>query len=129
MLSCPHCTTRRDFLERLGGGFGALALAALQAQAARPPAVTVDPVNPFAPRRPHFAPKAKSVIFLFQVGGPSPVDTFDYKPTLQKLNGKPVPESIKDAVKATKHANVFVGCKEELMASPFQWAQHGQSGM
>jgi Protein of unknown function (DUF1501) len=124
--------SRREFLSRAGTGFGALALGALsglEAQAAGKPAVHLDPLNPFAPRRPHFAPRAKSVIFLFMVGGPSQVDTFDYKPLLQSLNGKPVPDSIKKAVEATKHANVFHGCKEELMASPYKFTQHGQSGM
>jgi hypothetical protein len=127
---CPHCS-RRDFLGRIGGGFGAIALGALiqQARAASAPAVTIDPVSPFLPRTPHFAPRAKSVIFLYMVGGPSHIDTFDYKPELQKLGGKPVPMHIKDALKKTRHANVFVGCKEELMASPFQWSQHGESGM
>src|SRR4030095_13753181 len=83
----------------------------------------------FAPRAPAFTPRAKSVIFLFMVGGPSQVDTFDYKPTLQKLHGKPVPEAIRRAVTATPHANVFVGCRDELMASPYQWKQYGQSGL
>ncbi len=91
--------------------------------------LSIDPVHPFAPRQPHIAPKVKSVIFLYMVGGPSQVDTFDYKPTLQKLNGKPVPDSLKEAVKKSRHANVFQGCKEELMASPFGWKQYGQSGM
>jgi len=89
----------------------------------------IDPLNPYAPRAPHFAPTAKSVIFLFMVGGPSQIDTFDYKPELQKLNGKPTPDSIKKAVEATRFANVFHGCKEELLASPFKFSQHGQSGM
>ncbi|HEY2951269.1 MAG TPA: DUF1501 domain-containing protein, partial [Verrucomicrobiae bacterium] len=57
------------------------------------------------------------------------VDTFDYKPVLQKLNGQPVPDSIRKAVNATKFENVFHGCKDELMASPFQFTQHGQSGL
>lgn len=115
----------------MGTGFGALALGALaqlEAKAAgKSPAL--DPLNPFAPRQPDFRPRAKSVIFLFMVGGPSPVDTFDYKPLLQQLNGKPVPESIRKAVEATRFANVFHGCKDELMGSPFQFSQHGQSGM
>jgi len=63
------------------------------------------------------------------VGGPSHVDTFDYKPELQKLNGKPVPNSIRKAVTATKFANVFHGCKDELMASPYKFARAGQSGL
>src|SRR5687767_9232797 len=89
----------------------------------------IDPLHPMRPRQPHFKARAKSVIFLFMVGGPSQVDTFDYKPVLQKLAGKPVPESIKKAVEATHFANVFHGCKEELLASPYKFHQYGQSGM
>jgi hypothetical protein len=131
-LSCPHCS-RRDFVRGLGGGFAALALEALwrmEAHAANTgPGIVIDPVNPFTPRPPHFAPKAKSVIFLFMVGGPSQVDTFDYKPELQKLHGKPVPAHIKEALKKSRHANVFEGCKDELLGSPYQFKQHGASGM
>lgn len=125
--------SRRDFLARTGASFGALALGAITrfdargAEALRAP--VIDPLNPYAARKPHFAPKAKSVIFLFMVGGPSHIDTFDYKPQLQKLSGKPVPDAIKKSVQETRFANVFHGCKEELMASPYQWRQHGQSGM
>ncbi len=115
----------------MGTGFGSLALAALpllQTHGATPP-VVLDPLNPFSPRAPRFPARARSVIFLFLVGGPSPVDTFDYKPALQKLNGKPVPDSIRKAVEATRFANVFHGCKDELMASPFSFRQYGESGM
>ena len=130
MFTCPSCS-RRDFLGTVTGGFGALALGALLRMDARAaaPAVQIDPINPFLPRLPHFAPKAKSVIFLYMVGGPSSVDTFDYKPELQNLDGKPVPDSIREALKNSRHANVFEGCKPELMASPFKFTQHGQSGM
>ncbi len=124
--------TRRDFLAKAGAGFGALAFGALSLLEARGEQAKlrkIDPLNPFAPRQPDFKPTAKSVIFLFMVGGPSHVDTFDYKPELQKLNGQPVPDSIKKAVLATKHANVFHGCKEELLASPYKFSQHGQSGL
>jgi hypothetical protein len=130
MFLRPHDCSRREFLVRTSAGFGALAMNALlrlDARAANPP--QIDPLNPYATRPPHFAPKAKSVIFLFMVGGPSHIDTFDYKPALQKLDGKPVPDSLRKAVEATRFANVFHGCKDELMASPFQWEQHGQSGM
>jgi hypothetical protein len=126
-LSCPHCS-RRDFLSTLGGGFGAVALNALLQMESRAE-IRIDPINPFAPREPHFKPKAKSVIFLFMVGGPSQVDTFDYKPELQKLDGKPVPESIKQALKSSRHANVFQGCEDKLLGSPYKWSQHGSSGM
>ncbi|HTI72257.1 MAG TPA: DUF1501 domain-containing protein [Candidatus Limnocylindria bacterium] len=104
------------------------ALAQMDAVAARK-SIALDPLNPFAARQPDFRSRAKSVIFLFMVGGPSQVDTFDYKPELQRLNGKPVPESIRKAVEATRFANVFHGCKDELMGSPFKFSQHGQSGM
>lgn len=132
MFADPHSGTRRQFLSRMGAGFGAVAFSALsqmRSGAATPPLRPIDPLNPFAPRTPEFQPKAKSVIFLFMVGGPSQIDTFDYKPELQRLNGKPVPSSIRKAVESTRFANVFHGCKDELMASPFQWQRHGQSGM
>src|SRR4030095_6876723 len=93
------------------------------------PAVALDPLNPFAARPPHHQPRATSVIFLFMVGGPSHVDTFDYKPELQKLHGKPVPDSLKFAVEQAHIDTVFERCKAELMPSPFQFAQHGQSEM
>jgi hypothetical protein len=112
----------------MGAGFGALALHALSRLEAAEKQPR-DPLRPFAPRLPQFAPRAKSVIFLFMVGGPSQVDTFDYKPELQKLAGKPVPAAIRKAVEATKHANVFHGCKDELLASPYQFRQSGQSGL
>jgi hypothetical protein len=114
-----------------GAGFGALAFSALRQLEAAPSAAppVIDPLAPFAPRPPHFTPRAKSVIFLYLVGGPSHVDSFDYKPELQKLAGKPVPQSVRKAVEASKHANVFRDCKDELLASPFKFSRHGQSGM
>jgi hypothetical protein len=124
---------RRHFLSRIGCGFGGLALEAMMLEdlraGTRPPAVMLDAVNPYRARQPHFAPRAKSVIFLFMVGGPSHVDTFDYKPALQKLGGQKVPESLRKAVEATRFANIFKGCKDELLASPWKFARHGQSGM
>lgn len=116
----------------MGGGFGALAFGALAAGRsaalpAAPPAI--DPLNPFRPRPPHFTPRAKSVIFLFMVGGPSQIDLFDHKPDLARLDGQPVPKSIRQAVEATRFANVFHGCDDKILASPYQWSQHGQSGM
>lgn len=128
MFLKPHGCSRRDFLIRTGAGFGAVAMQAL-AGGSPGGKVSLDPLKPFAPRAPHLAPKAKSVIFLFMVGGPSQVDTFDYKPELARLAGQAVPDSIQKAVKATKFANVFHGCKEELLASPYQFRQHGESGM
>ena len=128
--STAYCS-RRDFLARTSAGFGALAFGALNVLQSRAATKVplIDPLNPYAARTAHLAPKAKSVIFLFMVGGPSQVDTFDYKPELQKLDGKPVPDSIKKAVQATRFANVFHGCKEDLLASPFKFQQYGQNGM
>ncbi len=132
MFIVPWNTTRRRFLARMGAGFGALALQALEFQArggALTAAPALDPLNPFTPRPPPLPASARSVIFLYLVGGPSQVDTFDFKPLLQKLHGKPVPESFRRAVEATRHANVFHGCKDELMGSPYRWTQHGAGGM
>jgi hypothetical protein len=81
----PLDLTRRDLLRRCGAGFGGLALAGLLGDPAR------GAVNPLSARAPHFAPRAKRVIFLFMHGGPSHVDTFDYKPRLFADDGKPLP--------------------------------------
>src|SRR5688572_16818202 len=127
----PIASSRRHFLSRMGCGFGAVALEAMlqRGRAAKPPAVVIDPVSPMRARLPQFAPKAKSVIFLFMVGGPGSMDTFDYKPVLQKMGGQKVPESFKKTVKDTRFANIFHGCKEELLASPWEFKPYGQSGL
>lgn len=121
--------SRRQFLERSGGGFASVALAALMAHEARAESrqtTIIDPLNPLSERVSHFAPKARQVIFLFQYGGPSTFDLLDYKPELIKLSGKPVPESFKQ--NPDKVGGVFNHCKDELMAGPWQWAQYGESG-
>src|SRR5487761_556516 len=84
--------SRRDFLLRAGGGFGALALASLLGDEARA-TVTASAANPLAPRAPHFAPRANSVIWCFLDGGPSHIDLFDPKPALPRLDGQPLPDS------------------------------------
>ena len=79
--------TRREFLWEAGAGFTGLALSALLARDGVANAQAPQSnANPLAPRPPHFAPKAKSVIFLFMDGGPSQIDTFDPKPRLQRDN-------------------------------------------
>jgi hypothetical protein len=107
-------TNRRELLQGLGAGFGALALGGL----ARGFGLS-DAQNPFAARAPHFAPRAKRVIFLFMHGGPSQVDTFDYKPLLQRDDGKPLPFA-KPRIQFAQTGN--------LLASPWKFAQHGESG-
>jgi hypothetical protein len=88
--------TRREFLWETGAGFGATALTGLLSadgffdrQAGASEARTAI-LNPMSPKKPHFEPKAKAVIFLFMYGGPSHVDTFDYKPKLYPLDGKTI---------------------------------------
>src|ERR1700736_2979936 len=87
--------TRRELLCRAGMGMASLGLAGLLASESSAAGLAPDrAVSPLAPRRPHFAPKAKRVIHLFMNGGPSHVDTFDPKPELTKQHGKPVPMSL-----------------------------------
>ena len=92
-FSAEGLVTRRDWLRRAGGGMGLLSLAALLADEgllvnpARRPA-SRPAIDPMAPRSPHFPAKAKSVIWMFINGGPSHVDTWEYKPGLEKYDGK-----------------------------------------
>jgi hypothetical protein len=114
----PMYASRREFLSRVGGGFGSLALAGLLTQQG----LAEDEVaNPLAPKKPHFPTKAKSVIWLFMNGGPSHVDTWDYKPELEKRDG----QELKGFDKNTGFFTDQVG---PLMKSPFKFAKHGQSG-
>src|SRR5688500_16533698 len=93
-----HMTTsyfsRRQMLLGSGGGLGLIGLSTVLADAGLLAAdAPTNSVNPLAPKPPHFAPKAKRLIFLFMNGGPSQVDTFDPKPELTKRAGEPLPES------------------------------------
>ena len=114
----PH--SRRDFLRNAGSGLGAFALASLLD---RDGLLAATPPDPLAPKKPHFAPTAKSVIWLFMEGGPSHVDLFDPKPELEKLAGKPMPESFGHPITAMGTGN------NTIMPSKRQWKQHGQSGI
>ena len=95
----PCGRTRREFVWEMGAGFAGLALTSLLAPdgffARHSRGAEPSKANPLAPKPPHFAGKAKSVIFLLMNGGPSQVDTFDYKPTLEKYAGKSLPEGKK----------------------------------
>jgi hypothetical protein len=118
----PQATSRRDFLFRAGNGFGALALAHLlnrQASAQGNP----QSKNPLAPKPPHFAAKAKAVIFLFMVGGPSQMETFDPKPDLDKLHGQQMPASFGEV------KSQFVKAGTPLMGSAWKFQKYGQSGI
>ena len=85
------CLSRRELLARAGGGCGLLALASLLEREAVGDLSSDPRQNPLAERPAHFPAKAKSVIFLFMYGGPSHIETFDYKPTLYPLDGKTIP--------------------------------------
>ncbi len=114
---------RRGFLGALGSLASSLAIAD---DAWR---VRLDPLRPHAPRLPPLPAKAKSVIVLFMVGGPSSIDTFDYKPQLQQQDGQPLPTSIRDSLKGGKFADVLHGTDDKILASPFAWNQYGENGM
>ncbi len=127
MNSIPHhilqpLGDRRSFLAR-AGGLGTLALGDLLrgADLGGPGSGNTASIDPLAPHKGHFPGKATAVIWLFMNGGPSQVDTWDYKPVLQK----------KDGVKLENFDNdtgFFTDQVGPLMKSPFKWAQHGKSG-
>ena len=109
--------SRRDFLSRLGAGMGTIGLAGLLDQTR----VFGAPVaaSPLLPKAPHFAPRAKHVIQLFMPGGPSQVDTFDYKPQLAKHAGER-PEMV--------NRKTLRNTKNGLMPSPYGFKQYGRTG-
>src|SRR3954463_15804544 len=119
----PQFRSRRDFLRRAGNGFGLLALSGLLGDwlvpAAGAAAPTPTVTNPLFPRASHFPAKAKSVIWLFMNGGPSQVDTWDYKPELEKRDGQ-------DLAGFDKNTGFFANAVGGLMKSPFKFKQYGQ---
>src|SRR6476661_11253503 len=118
-----HTATRRHFFAECGVGLGAIALSSLLAEEGRAAGGPRQADNPLAPKAPHFAPRAKRVIFLFMAGGPSQLELFDYKPKLQELNGQQVPESY---VKNKRFA--FIKGTAKLLGTKRKFARHGQSG-
>ena len=125
----PAFASRRDFLRLTGSGFGMLALSGLMeadsARSAHAAEATFypapDPKHPLAPRPGYLPAKAKHVIWLFMNGGPSQVDTWDYKPELEKHNGQELKGFDKDT-------GFFVDQVGPIMQSPFKFQQHGKSG-
>lgn len=104
--------SRRDWLARTSAGFGLLALRGLLAEQAAAKDTTAPAADPLAPRPPHFAPRARRVIFLCMRGGPSHMETFDYKPKLTEDHGKP-----------GRNPNL------KLLGSRWKFSQHGHSGL
>src|ERR1700759_3134074 len=114
-------SSRREFLRRAGCGFGAVALAALM----REPALASAPMPslPCPSAIDHALGRAKNVIFLFMEGGPSHLDTFDYKPLLNQLAGQPLPASFKPPITAMGET------KSPLLECTRKWQQRGESGL
>lgn len=119
-FECPDTMSRRRFLDRFGLGLGGLALAdLLGAQPAS--SAAHDRTQGF-----HHAPRAKRVIFLFQSGGPSQMDLFDYKPELNRKHGTQLPESIRRGQRLTAMSGNQSSLP--LAGSPFKFTQQGDSG-
>ncbi|MGE0607331.1 MAG: DUF1501 domain-containing protein, partial [Pirellulales bacterium] len=106
--------SRRDMLARCGLGMGAIGLGALLQE----PLAAAGPLNPLAPKPPHFPAKAKHVIHLFMNGGPSHIDTFDPKPMLAEFAGKEIPNRL-PTERPTGAA----------LPSPFKFCPRGKSGI
>ena len=116
---------RRNFLKKAGLGIGGLALGSML-----DPFGTDNNIDPFSSLKndlnlPHFAPKAKRIIYLFQSGGPSQLDLFDYKPKLNQLRGSDLPKSVRDGQRLTgmtSGQNNF-----PLVGSNYNFKQYGES--
>src|SRR5438552_12838960 len=115
--------TRRSFLRTAGQfSLGAIALADMFSRQAS--AVPASSLNPLAPRKPHFAPKVKRVIYLHMSGGPPHLDLFDYKPELVKWNDKACPD---EYLKGKRFA--FTSGVPKLMGTKHKFAQYGKGGI
>src|SRR4051794_13323115 len=113
--SVPAPRTRREFLQASSNGFGLLALAALMSERAY---AGLSPGRP----APHFTPKVKHVVFCFMDGGPSHVDSFDYKPALAKRQGEKIGRGAVSKLSQSTAERVWLG-------SPWAFRQRGQSGL
>ena len=109
---------RRHFIQQCSMGLGAMALANLTNERA-------SAADAMAPKPPHFAPKAKNVIFLFMAGGPSQLETFEYKPQLTALNGQPIPQSY---IEGKRFAFMDSSHRSELLGSKRSFQQYGETG-
>ena len=125
MKPTPRKVSRRDFFSRISDGVHGAALATLLGTDlySRPStAAAATRIHGFQPRKPHFEPQATSVIHLFMNGGPSQVDLFDPKPTLEKYAGKKAPRDILNRLESPQQAGSF-------LPSPYKFAKHGECGM
>ncbi|WP_419187752.1 DUF1501 domain-containing protein [Stieleria bergensis] len=117
---------RRDFLLRSGFGIGSTALATLMDPSLNASAGSGGTANPGLPQFPNFAPKAKRIIYLFMAGGPSHIDTFDYKPAMRKFHGEELPDSVRQGQRLT---GMTSGQKEFPCVAPmFEFQRFGEHG-
>src|SRR5262245_11899893 len=122
-LVSPPRLSRRDLLRRAGCGFGAWALLDLLTR----DGAWADgprPDSPLAARPPHVPARARHVIFLFMLGGPSHIDTFDPKPLLNRLHGQPLPASVTEGLRLQ-----FTRNDAAILGSPQTFRRCGQSGI
>ncbi len=118
---CRPCLSRRELLKGFACGFASVAFSALFGQNLLQAGTRLP--SPLAPRSPHFKPRARSVIFLYMDGGVSQVDSFDYKPLLEKHHGED-PHTAIGKLEKTQFANVG-----KVMKSPWKFSRRGQSGL
>ncbi|QDT73146.1 DUF1501 domain-containing protein [Lacipirellula limnantheis] len=117
--------TRRHLFQRCSIGVAAIALAALEDACRVSAADDLKLRHPLEPKLPHFAPKAKNVIYLFMAGGPSQLETFQYKPKLAEWNGRPIPENY---VAGKRFAFMDSSHGLNLLGSKHSFKQYGESG-
>ncbi|MCP4070039.1 MAG: DUF1501 domain-containing protein, partial [Phycisphaeraceae bacterium] len=116
--------TRRHFLSRASAGVGAMALASLGHGRVGP---ADDAARSVARMAPHFAPRAKRIIYLFQSGGPSQLDLFDHKPALQDRNGQELPDSVRQGQRLTGMSGNQASLP--MAGAQFKFERHGECGM
>ncbi|QDV12768.1 hypothetical protein CA51_26540 [Rosistilla oblonga] len=116
--------TRRHFFSRCSMGLGSIALSSLMAERSQAE-VAESSQNPMSPKPSHFPGKAKNVIFLFMAGGPTQLETFEYKPKLTELNGEPIPESL---VAGKRFAFMDSSHRSNLLGPTQKFQQYGQNG-
>jgi hypothetical protein len=127
-MFCDHLDvgmTRRDFFGRFAMGLGGIALSQLLPRSVFADTVTANPFGGIL-TEPHFAPRAKRIIYLFMAGGPSQLDLFDYKPILNQRNGEDLPASVRMGQRLTGMSSSQSTLP--MAGSHFQFTQHGQSG-
>jgi hypothetical protein len=122
-LQLARAQTRRQFLQNCQTGLGALALAALLERDGHGAEPVTPADNPMTPRQPHFAPKAKSVIYLHLSGAPPQHELFDYKPKLVEHHMQPCPEEL-----LKNQRFPFIKGHPKLLGTPYKFKQYGQSG-